>query len=80
MKLFEQELNDYIKHHINPVSPNSLDPRVWYFLPGGGDPKIQPEVKAQILNLFTPGIDLPADLYLSLNPVKFDMILSDFAR
>ena len=50
MKLFEQELKNYIKHHTNPISPNSLDPRVWYFLPQGGDPKLQPEVKTQILN------------------------------
>jgi len=50
MKLFEQELKDYIKYHTNPVSPNSLDPRIWYFLSGGGDPKLQPEVKTQILN------------------------------
>lgn len=50
MKLFEQELKNYIKYHTDPISPNSLDPRVWYFLPGGGDPKLQPEVKTQILN------------------------------
>jgi hypothetical protein len=50
MKLFEQELENYVKHHIDPISPNSLDPRVWYFLPDGGDPKLQPEVKSQILN------------------------------
>lgn len=49
MRLFEKELKDYIKYHTDPVSPNSLDPRVWYFLPGGGDPKLQPEVKTQIL-------------------------------
>lgn len=50
MKLFEQELEKYLKYHTNPISPNSLDPRVWYFLPNGGDPKLQPEIKAQILN------------------------------
>jgi len=50
MKLFEQELKNYVKHHINPISPNSLDPRVWYFLPDGGDPKLQPGIKSQILN------------------------------
>lgn len=50
MKLFEQELKNYLKYHTNPISPNSLDPRVWYFLPDGGDPKLQPEVKSQILN------------------------------
>lgn len=50
MRLFEKELKDYIKYHTNPISPNSLDPRIWYFLPGGGDPKLQPEVKTQILN------------------------------
>jgi hypothetical protein len=50
MRLFEQELKDYIKYHTNPISPNSLDPRVWYFFPDGGDPRLQPEVKTQILN------------------------------
>lgn len=50
MKLFEQELKNYIDYHTDPVSPNSLDPRIWYFLPGGGDPKLQPQVKSQILN------------------------------
>lgn len=49
MRLFEKELKDYFKYHTDPISPNSLDPRVWYFLPGGGDPKLQPEVKTQIL-------------------------------
>jgi hypothetical protein len=49
-KLFEEELEKaYLPYHTNPISPNSLDPRVWYFLPDGGDPKLQPEVKAQIL-------------------------------
>jgi hypothetical protein len=49
-KLFEEELEKaYLPYHTNPVSPNSLDPRVWYFLPQGGDPKLQPEVKTQIL-------------------------------
>jgi hypothetical protein len=48
-KLFEEELSKtYLKYHTNPISPNSLDPRVWYFLPDGGDPKLQPEVKTQI--------------------------------
>lgn len=50
MKLFEQEIEKYLKHHTNPISPNSLDPRVWYFLPNGEDPKLQPEIKSQILN------------------------------
>lgn len=49
-KLFEQEIkNAYLKYHTNPISPNSLDPRVWYFLPDGGDPRLQPEVRTQIL-------------------------------
>jgi hypothetical protein len=49
-KLFEKEFQKaYLPYHTNPISPNSLDPRVWYFLPNGGDPKLQPEVKAQIL-------------------------------
>jgi hypothetical protein len=50
-KLFEEEFNKaYLPYHTNPISPNSLDPRVWYFLPQGGDPKLQPEIKTQILN------------------------------
>lgn len=50
-KLFEQEFKKaYLKYHTNPIAPNSLDPRIWYFLPNGGDPKLQPEVKTQILN------------------------------
>ena len=49
-KLFEEELEKaYLPYHTNPISSNSLDPRVWYFLPNGGDPKLQPEVKSQIL-------------------------------
>jgi hypothetical protein len=49
-KLFEKEFDKaYLKYHTNPIAPNSLDPRVWYFLPQGGDPKLQPEVKTQIL-------------------------------
>lgn len=49
-KLFEEELEKaYLPYHTNPISPNSLDPRVWYFLPDGGDAKLQPEVKIQIL-------------------------------
>jgi hypothetical protein len=49
-KLFEEELEKaYLPYHTNPIAPNSLDPRVWYYLPDGGDPKLQPEVKAQIL-------------------------------
>jgi len=49
-KLFEEEFEKaYLPYHTNPISPNSLDPRVWYFLSGGGDPKLQPEVKTQII-------------------------------
>lgn len=49
-KLFQEEFDKaYLPYHTDPVAPNSLDPRVWYFLPGGGDPKLQPEVKTQIL-------------------------------
>lgn len=49
-KLFEEEFEKaYLPYHTNPIAPNSLDPRVWYFLPQGGDPKLQPEVKTQIL-------------------------------
>jgi hypothetical protein len=51
MKLFEKEFKDaYLKYHTDPISPNSLDPRIWYFLPNGGDPKLQSEVKTQITN------------------------------
>ena len=50
-KLFEQEFEKaYLKYHTNPVGPNSLDPRVWYFIPQGGDPILQPQIKAQILS------------------------------
>jgi hypothetical protein len=49
-KLFQEEFDKaYLPYHTDPVAPNSLDPRVWYFLPGGGDPKLQPGVKTQIL-------------------------------
>ncbi len=49
-KLFDEEFKRaYLPYHTNPVAPNSLDPRVWYFLAQGGDPKLQPEVKTQIL-------------------------------
>jgi hypothetical protein len=49
-KLFQEEFDKaYLPYHTDPVSPNSLDPRVWYFLPDGGDPKLQPGVKTQIL-------------------------------
>jgi hypothetical protein len=48
-KLFEKEFNKaYLKYHANPIAPNSLDPRVWYFFPQGGDPVLQPEIKTQI--------------------------------
>jgi hypothetical protein len=49
-KLFEKEFDKaYLKYHTNPIAPNSLDPRIWYFLPQGGDPKLQPGIKTQIL-------------------------------
>jgi hypothetical protein len=49
-KLFQEEFEKaYLPYHTNPIAPNSLDPRVWYFLPQGGDPKLQPEVKTQII-------------------------------
>lgn len=48
-KLFQEEFDKaYLKYHTNPVAPNSLDPRIWYFAPDGGDPILQPAVKAQI--------------------------------
>ena len=50
MHLFEKEYRDsYIKHHTKPITVNSLDPRVFYFGPEGGDPILQPEIKQQIL-------------------------------
>lgn len=50
-KLFEEEFNKaYLKYHTDPISPNSLDPRIWYFQPDGGDPRLQPQVKTQILS------------------------------
>jgi hypothetical protein len=49
MRLFEKELNDYIKIHTRVIPPNSLDPRVWYFTADGGDPILQPGIKQQII-------------------------------
>jgi hypothetical protein len=50
MHLFENTYKDsYLKFHTNPVVPNSLDPRVFYFPSEGGDPTIHPSVKNQIL-------------------------------
>jgi hypothetical protein len=49
-KLFQEEFDKaYLKYHSNPIAPNSLDPRIWYFLPQGGDPVLQPSIKSQIL-------------------------------
>jgi hypothetical protein len=51
MNLFEKEFKDsYLKYHTNPIPPNALDPRVFYSEMEGGDPKMLPEVKLQILN------------------------------
>ncbi len=48
-KLFQEEFEKaYLKYHTNPISPNSLDPRVWYFTSNGGDPILQPQIKTQI--------------------------------
>lgn len=50
MNQFDKEYkNEYLKYHHNPISPNSLDPRVWYYN-AVGDPVLQPEIKAQIIN------------------------------
>ena len=49
MRLFEKELQNYIKHHTRPIPPDSLDPRAWYFPPGGGDPILQSAIKQQII-------------------------------
>jgi hypothetical protein len=49
MKLFEKELKNYVKYHTREVPPNTLDPRIWFFPPEGGDPKLLPGIKAQIL-------------------------------
>lgn len=51
MNLFEKEFRDgYIKYHTNPIPDNVLDPRVFSVAPEGGDPKMLPEVKLQIIN------------------------------
>lgn len=51
MNLFEKEFRDsYIKYHTNPIPDNVLDPRVFSVSPDGGDPKMLPEVKLQIIN------------------------------
>jgi len=50
MNLFEKEFKDsYLKYHYNPIPPNALDPRVFYSEMEGGDPKMLPEVKLQII-------------------------------
>jgi hypothetical protein len=49
-KLFQEEFDKaYLPYHTDPISPNSLDPRVWNFNTQGGDPRLQPSIKAQIL-------------------------------
>lgn len=49
MDLFDQEYkNSYLKYHTNPIPTNSLDPRVWFYPPQGGDPILNPTVKMQI--------------------------------
>jgi hypothetical protein len=49
-KLFQEEFDKaYLPYHTDPISPNSLDPRVWNFNTQGGDPRLQPGIKAQIL-------------------------------
>jgi len=48
-KVFEEEFRKaYLKYHTNPIAPDSLDPRIWYFLPDGGDPILLPQIKTQI--------------------------------
>jgi len=50
MNLFENEYKDeYLKHHTNPINPNELDPTVFYSEQVGGDPKMVPGVRSQIL-------------------------------
>jgi len=49
MRLFEKELKDYLKYHTQPIPPNSLDSRVWYFTPDGRDPILIPSIKQQII-------------------------------
>lgn len=49
MRLFEKEVNDYIKNHTRAIPPDSLDPRVWYFPQTGQDPILLPGVKQQII-------------------------------
>lgn len=50
MRLFEKELQRYVKYHTKPIPPNSLDPRVWYFSYEGGDPVLLPGIKTQIIH------------------------------
>lgn len=51
MNLFEKELEKaYLKYHTEPVSNNSLDPRVFDFSPVGNDPTLNSAIKLQILN------------------------------
>lgn len=49
MRLFEKELDKYVKYHTRAMPPNSLDPRVWYFPPAGQDPVLLPGIKSQII-------------------------------
>jgi hypothetical protein len=50
MNLFEKAVGDaYVKYHTNPYPVNSLDPRVFYFPPDGGEPQLQPKIKTQIM-------------------------------
>lgn len=50
MDLFNEEFKkEYLKYHHNPMPPNSLDPRVWYFPDNGAEPRMLPGIKSQII-------------------------------
>jgi hypothetical protein len=51
MTLFEKTYkNEYLKYHEKVIIPNSLDPRLFYFPPEGGDPILLPGHRAVIAN------------------------------
>jgi hypothetical protein len=50
MQLFEEIYKEsYIRYHENPIPPNYLDPRVFYFPANGEDPILQRGIQGQII-------------------------------
>ena len=49
-KRFEQKLKDYLTIYKVPISPDSLDPTLFYFPETGETPRLQPAIHAQITN------------------------------